>query len=142
MATKTYTCSHCGVVIEYLADADLYDVVATHIGHCAGAPAVAKPKRITEVVSEEVLKGNLVTMDEILEQEILVTAVAWRDSTYKEDETYLSLTVELGGEKRTLNTGAVRVIQVFRALDPKELPIYAMFGKISLPNGHKVYIVK
>jgi hypothetical protein len=142
MVTKTYLCPGCKQPIEYDEVEDLYTVVSSHLSTCKPLPETVKPRRITDVVSKDVMEGNLITMDEIVDQETLITGIAWRDSTFKEDETYLSLTVQINEEERTLNTGAIRVIQVFRAVDPKDLPVYACFEKIQLPNGHKVYRVK
>ncbi len=142
MVTKTHVCPKCLAVITYEEGADLYEVVADHILFCKGAPAVVPHKRITDVVPPEVMTGNIVSIESVLEQELLVTAFDWRDSTFKEDASYLSLTILIEGEEKTVNTGAERVIAVFKSVDPGALPIYCAFEKIQLPNGRRVYRVK
>jgi len=138
---KHYTCPKCQAVITHEDNADLYEVVAGHFPSCHPAQAAPAIKRITDVLPPEVLKGNLITMDEIIDREVLVTAMAWRESTFKEDAEYLSLTLEIDGEEKALNTGATRVCSVFKVLPAESLPIYVRFSKIVIPGGKRVYVV-
>ncbi len=142
MVSKSHVCPKCQASISYTEDADLYEVVADHIAHCPGAPLSTKAHRITDVVSPEVMKGNIINIDDILGQEVLVTGITWRESTMKEDAEYLSLTLDMDGVKKVLNTGAERVVAIFRTLLPADLPIYCAFEKIQLPNGRRVYHCK
>ncbi len=142
MAAKTYLCPKCHTVINYTEEDDLYGVVADHISHCAAPAPVPAHKRITDVVDEQTMKGNIINIDDILGQEVLVTGIDWRESTMKEDAEYLSLTLDMDGVAKVLNTGAERVVAVFRAVKASDLPIYCQFEKISLPNGRRVYHVK
>lgn len=139
---KEYTCPQCKQTIEYDEEQNIFEVVADHLAKC---PAAAKPiqyHRITDVVPEDVLRGNIVTMDEVLGKEILVKGIKWADSTFKEDAEYLSLTIDLDGEEKVLNTGATRVLEVFKHVDENDLPIYSSFEKVTLPGGRRVYRVK
>ena len=135
-------CPKCGEVLTFEAPQTMYDAFIDHISKCPQKVPVKVVKRITDVVPEDALKGNLITMDELLGQDILITGMIWRESSFKEDTDYLSLTLELQGEEKVLNTGAERVLQAFRAVPPDSFPFYATFEKIQLPNGRRVYRVK
>lgn len=139
---KEYTCPKCKQTMEYDEVEDIFAVISDHLNKCPGAEKQLAYKRITDVVPEDVLKGNIVTMDEILGKDILIKDIAWHESTFREDTEYLSLTIDLDGEEKTLNTGATRVIDVFKYVDMKDLPIYASFEKVTLPGGRRVYRVK
>lgn len=139
---QTYTCSQCGMDIQYEAGADLFQVAIDHLPKCSGKVATPVHKRITDIVPPDILAGNFITMDELLNQEVLVTGIEWKESTFKEDTDYLTLTIELDKEEKKLNTGAERVVAVFKAVKPEDLPVYCAFEKIQLPNGRRVYHVK
>jgi len=135
-------CPQCNKKIYYSEEKNLYIVMAEHLTKCPSAHERPAYQRITDVVPEDVLRGNIVTMDEILGKEILIKAIGWQDSTFKEDAEYLSLTIDLDGEEKILNTGATRVIEVFKHVGDNNLPIYASFEKVTLPGGRRVYRVK
>ena len=135
------TCGQCKEVIEYNEQDDLYAVIAQHLAICKGSHPKTTWPRLSEVVPEEAIKGNLITIDDILGKPVLVKAMAWRDSSFKEDQEYLSLTIDLDGEEKTLNTGATQVLGAFKALKSQELPVYALFEKITRPDGKRVYRV-
>lgn len=142
MGVKIYTCPQCGQTITHDENAEVYQVVIDHLAKCPGTASKPAYKRITDVVPSEVMAGNIISVDSILDREVLVTYITWKESTFKEDADYLSLTVLIDGEEKQLNTGAERVVQVFKAVDPAALPIYCAFEKIQLPNGRRVYRVK
>lgn len=142
MTKERFICKACGQEVEYELTDDLYDVMFHHQAKCQGKVEARETRRIEDVLPPEAFRGNLITMDEILGEYVLITDVAWHDSSYKEDEKYLSLTIVKDGDERTLNTGAIRVVQVFEQLTLSQLPIYAYFEKIQLPNGRRVYRVK
>ena len=142
MSSNLYVCPKCGKTIEYGNDVDLFEVAMKHLPTCSPTAKAPAHQRITDVVPQDALQGNLVNMDDILDQEVLITDMSWHDSTYKEDDVYLSLTLVIEGEEKVLNTGAARVVQAFRAVPQEALPIYAAFERIQLPNGRRVYHVK
>lgn len=116
--------------------------LAEHAKGCAGQAAPIPIKHISDVVPKEALEGNFTTIDEILGKLVLVKDFTFKESTFKEDTHYLSMTLEVDGEEKILNTGATRVTSAFQALDPALLPIYATFEKIILAGGRRVYRVK
>lgn len=135
-------CPKCTKVFK----GDIWEPVADdyskHIA--AGCVPSAPPqyKNVADVVPEEVLKGNLVSMEDLIGKVLLVKEFVLRESTFKEDTDYLGITVDVDGEEKVVNTGAERVVQVFKALDPLLLPLYVIFEKVILPNGRRVYRVK
>jgi hypothetical protein len=135
------TCSQCNETIEYNETDDLYAVIAGHLAACKGAGQKPPRPRLSEVVPEEAIKGNLVTIDDILDKLVLVKGLTWRDSSFKEDQEYLSLIIDLDGEEKTLNTGATQVLGAFKALKAEDLPVYALFEKVARPDGKRVYRV-
>lgn len=138
-------CPHCEAKLEAPTWDALAKAAQEHEKSCPrlAVPQAGPPARnITEVLPPEVLRGNLVTMEDELEKLILVTDFIFRDSTLKEDATYLSLTVEIDGETKVLNTGAERVVQAFRALQHKDLPVYVTFEKVATTAGRRVYRIK
>lgn len=135
------TCSQCKAAIEYKETDDLYMVITQHLATCKGTGQTPTRPRLSEVVPEEAIKGNLITIDDILGKPVLVKDVTWRDSSFKEDQEYLSLTVDLNGEEKTLNTGATQVIGAFKALKLENLPVYALFEKVTRPDGKRIYRV-
>jgi len=137
-----FVCPDCHQTIYYGEGENLYIVMANHQKKCPSAQKQPTAHRITEVVPDDVLRGNFVMMDELLGKEILIKAISWQDSTFKEDAEYLSLTIDLNGEERILNTGALRIIDVFRYVNNKDLPMYASFEKVTLPGGRRAYRVK
>lgn len=139
---KEYTCPKCKQKVEYDEEQNIAEVVDAHLANCPEAPEATPYHRITDVVPEDILKGNIVTIEEILGKEILVKDISWHDSTFKEDAEYLSLTIDLDGEEKVLNTGATRVVEVFKHVDEKDLPIYVSFEKVTLTGGKRVYRVK
>lgn len=139
--SKVLCCPVCKTELKSGLEGDPYLDMALHLTVCPGVAAEKPHKRITDVVPEEALKGNLITMDEILDKDILVTGMTLRESSFKEDQDYISLTIDLGGEEKVVNTGAVRVVQAFKAAKAEDFPFYAKFEKIQLPNGKRVYRV-
>jgi len=142
MTTKIYTCPVCHQDINYDENDNLLEVAVAHVPKCPKLVSSTPHKRITDVVPPEVFKGNFISMDELLDQEVLVKGMDWQASSFKEDAEYLTLTVEVDGEERKLATGAGRVMEVFRAVKITDLPIYCAFEKIQLPNGRRVYRVR
>ena len=142
MATKTYICPECRAHILYDESVSIDSVALEHIKECAALTGPPAFKRITDVVPPEVLKGDFIAIEDVLDKEILVREITWHPSSFKEDEDYLSLTVEVDGEERKLNTSAGRVVEVFKAVKPEDLPIYCSFEKVQLPGGRRVYRVK
>jgi hypothetical protein len=142
MGKLIHICPQCHGSVEYEDAESLYDVALRHAPLCKGQQPPQAFLKVTDVLPPEAFKGNLVTMEEILDREVLVREMSWQESTFKEDAQYLSLTIEWEGEAKTLNTGAERVVQVFKQLKPEVLPVYVCFEKITLPNGRRVYRVK
>lgn len=142
MAELIYTCPQCRQVVTYNEQDDVFVVVSNHLLQCPGKPPTPGYKRITEIVPPEIMKGNLIAIDDILEKEVLVTGMDWHSSSFKEDEEYLSLTVTVDGEEKILNTGAGQVVAVFRSVNPENLPVYCSFEKVQLPTGRRVFKVK
>lgn len=142
-------CQYCEARLEAPTWEELAQVMKGHGETCPGrvkeakAPPEGKLVRpISEVVPPEALEGTLIGMEEVLEKLLLVKAFKFRESTYKEDSEYLSLTVDLDGEERIVNTGAERVVQVFRYLKPEDLPVFVTFEKALTKQGRRIYRVK
>lgn len=139
--TQKYTCTKCGEIVEYPDGEDLFEVALSHGATCQARQTPPVKRRLADVVPESAIKGNLVTIDDILGKEVLVVDLTWRDSSFKEDQEYLSLTIQVDGEEKTLNTGATQVLGAFKALDTANLPVYAVFEKVTRPDGKRVYRV-
>ncbi len=142
MAKAIHICTRCGKTIEYDDSETLYEVALRHAPSCAGPEPPRVYRKITDVLPPDAFKGNLVSMEEVLGQEVLVIDMSWQESTFKEDAQYLQLTIEWEKEAKILNTGAERVVQVFKQLKHESLPVYVCFEKITLPNGRRVYRMK
>lgn len=139
---KIYICPDCHKELPIKGSQTLDEVALEHLNECPFVVQRPTNKRITDVVPPEVLAGNIITIEEILGAEVLVTNIDWHESTFKEGGEYIELTLNIGGEERKLNTGATRVVEVFRAVDLKDLPFYCSFEKVQLPGGKRVYRVK
>lgn len=138
---KSYICQKCHRVVDYDETRPLDDVVIEHLTNCLRTTIQPAGKRITDIVPEDILKGNFVSIDDILGQEVEILDIKWADSTFKEDEQYLTLTINVEEEERKLNTGASRILEVFKHIDVADLPFYAKFEKVILPGGRRVYKV-
>lgn len=138
---KSYICQKCKKVIDFDEIRPIDEVVIDHMTNCACTPVQPVGRRITDIVPEDIMKGNFLSMDDILGKEVLITEMEWIKSAYREDEQYLTLSLEIDGETKKVNTGATRVVDVFKHVDELDLPIYARFEKITLPNGRRVYKV-
>lgn len=101
-----------------------------------------KVKPITEVVPAEALRPNLITTEEVLGKEIIVTDLTYRDSSFHEDQQYLSLNIILNKQSYILNTGAQRIISAFEFLSKDNLPISMTLEKVKLATGKRVYRIK
>jgi len=121
---------------------ELMRQVKEHDLECGEEKPKAMAPRIEDLVPEEVIRGNLITMEDVLDRDILVKAMTFKDSAYQEDAQYLSLTVEVDGEEFILNTGAERVIQAFRHLKAEDLPVVVCFEKVKTSKGRRVYRIK
>jgi len=141
-APFSFTCSLCGWRGEAGTLEDLQRAVAAHEKKCTEGGVLGRPRRISEVLPPEVLSGNLLTIEEVLEKDLLVVDFTFKESTFREDAEYLSLKVELEDEEFTINTGATRVVQVFRQIKKEDLPLWVTFEKVILPGGRRVYRVK
>jgi len=137
----TWTCPVCNEVLATDSWERLGLMLTTHKEKHETGQAAAVPW-LKDVVPEEVLKGNLVTMDEVIEKVILVKDFSLKDSTFKEDTFYLSLVIEVDGEERILNTGAERIVQAFKQVDKGKLPVYVTFEKVMSSGGRRVYRIK
>lgn len=139
---KIYICPDCHKELPIKDSQTLDEVALEHLNECPFVVQRPTSKRITDVVPPEVLAGNIITIEEILGAEVLVTNIDWHESTFREGEEYLELTLFIGEEERKLNTGATRVVEVFRAVNLKDLPFYCSFEKVQIPGGKRVYRVK
>lgn len=140
---EQFICPRCGGVIDYNpSEKGAYEVILDHAPACPGRVTKLEVKRIEEVVPKEVLEGNFISIEEVLGKYIMVISIDWKDSTFKEDTQYLSLEIEVDGEPKILNTGAERVLQVFRTVKAELLPLYVCFEKLQLPGGRRVYRIK
>ena len=101
-----------------------------------------EPAFVKDVVPKEALQGNLLTMDEVIDKLVLVKSFELKESTFREDSQYLSFTIDLDGQEYVVNTGAARVLQVFKALKKEDLPAFAEFEKVQIAGGHRVYRLK
>lgn len=108
----------------------------------AKAPAQKEPAFLKDVVPKEALLGNLLSMDEVVDKLVLVKSFELKESTFKEDSQYLSATIELDGQEYVLNTGAARVLQVFKVLSQDRLPVFVEFEKVQIAGGRRVYRIK
>ena len=140
-------CEACGALLRGTTLKELILAVDEHNLTCPGAKPPPPPgdkvaRPITEMVPPEVLRGTLVGMDEVLDKLLLVKDYRFRESAYKEDTEYLSLTVDLDGEERIVNTGAERVVLFFKYLKPEDLPVFVTFEKALTKQGRRVYRVK
>lgn len=139
---KIYICPDCHKELTIKTNQTLDEVALEHLSECPFVVSRPTAKRITDIVPPEVLAGNIVSIEEILGAEILVTNINWHESTFREGEEYLELTLNIAGEERKLNTGATRVVEVFRAVNLMDLPFYCSFEKVQIPGGKRVYFVK
>jgi len=135
-------CPRCGTRMVARTLEELRQQVKEHAEECREEIPKAMAPRLEELVPEEVIKGNLITMEDVLDRDILVKAMTFRESAYKEDAEYLSLTVEVDGEEYILNTGAERVIQAFRHLKAEDLPVVVCFEKVKTAKGRRIYRIK
>jgi len=140
MAEFRWTCDKCGVEV---ARTDLDEFKSALEAHKASCPGPGKPVRdIKEVVPEEAVRGNLITIEEVLEREIVVEDFELRASAFREDQQYLSMKIRLGGEEFTLNTGAARILTAFQFLKKEDLPVKMTIEQVKLPGGRRVYRIK
>jgi len=140
---KNFQCPKCNTTINYPDEADLYKEMVAHIEKCSGAAQTPKTKNITDLLPKEVLNGSIVGIDECLGMPLMVTGMAWRESSFKEETRYLSLEILVDGEKKILNTGADRIVEAFTYVKPENLPLEVIFDKLTTKAGHRVYrIVK
>lgn len=140
--TDQIACKFCGAIIVPVDGATIYEAIQDHGATCPGATGGLAGRDIKDFLPPEATEDNLVGMEDVLGKRILVTELTWRDSTFKEDTQYLSLTVQVDGEEHTLNTGAERIVQAFKFLDPSHLPLYVTFEKVVTKANRRVYRLK
>jgi len=140
MAEFRWVCDHCGLeIVSHNLD-EFKEALEAHQASCTAPP---KPARdIKEVVPEEAVRGNLITVDEVLEKEIIVEDFELRPSAFREDQQYLSMKIRLKGEEFTLNTSAARILTAFQFLKKDDLPVKMTIEQIRLPGGRRVYRIK
>ena len=146
---KVY-CEKCGEVIAEALPAVAEKLLAEHEQLAHKTPttaeqdweAMASAKYLYDVVPPEALKGNLITSDELLDKVFTVIAFDFKESTYKEDEEYLSATIVVDKSAYLWNTGAARLLTAFRALKKEYLPVRVQVEKIKLSTGRRVYRIK
>lgn len=138
---KEFACPRCQEKVGYADDANLHEVLVAHAATCPvpAATTPKTPKNVVDLVPKEVLDGNLLSMDDIINTPVLVTAMSWRESSFKEDTNYLQLEIELDGKKSILNTGAERIIRAFEYIKKEDLPMFATFEKVTTRNNRRVY---
>ena len=90
---------------------------------------------LTDILPPGVIEGNIISMEEVIDKEIIVTEFTFHDSLYKEDQQYLSMEITLNHIPYILNTGAERIIQVFQMLGPDKLPVSLTFEKVTSGSG-------
>jgi len=135
-------CGKCGIRIVASTPEELMRQVKEHDVVCGGGKGEVSVPRIEDLVPEEVLRGNIITMEDVLDRDILVKHMTFRNSAYQEDAQYLSLVVEIDGEDFILNTGAERIIQAFRHLRAEDLPVVVCFEKVKTAKGRRIYRIK
>lgn len=108
-----------------------------------GQPAAAgKIRAITDVLPDEVIRGNLIPMEEVIGREIVVTNFTLKDSAFAEDQQYLSMEIALDGRPYILNTGAERILSAFRLLEHEDLPVSVTFETAKTVAGRRIYRIK
>lgn len=138
----SWKCGVCGEIVSATEEAELGLAISNHVVTKHSMPPTHEVKRIQDVLPQEVLEGNICSIEDVLDRDILVKDMSWKDSTFKEDTEYLSLVVEVDGEDKILNTGAERIVQAFHYLKLEDLPIYVCFEKVATKAGRRVYRIK
>lgn len=134
-----HLCPKCNQVIEYDDEKEnLYDVALRHLGDCIPPEAAAAPN-LVDILPDEAKQADLISVEDVLGKPILVKGFTFRDSTFKEDTEYLSLEVEIDGKDKVLNTGAERIVHVFKYVTLDQLPSYVTFEKVVTTAGRRVY---
>jgi len=141
MTELFWVCPHCETRVTVKENQDYAPTIGEHLATCPKRPKQTIPN-ITDIVDRETLEGNVILMDDIIDQRILVKDFSLKDLSFKEDTLSLSLQIELDGEDYMLNTGAERVVQVFKTIAHDQLPFYLTFEKVHTSAGRRVYRIK
>ena len=139
--TEKWVCPQCKKEFSYEKPDELSQIIFDH-GAKGCVEVLTKIFNLTEVLPKEVIEGNFLTMDDAIDHLLLVKDFSLKESAFKEDTQYLSLTVEVDGEDYMLNTGAERIVQVFKQLPHEKLPVYVTFEKVMTKAGRRVYRIK
>jgi len=137
-----WECPNCHVTLQAPTSEELSQKQERHSASCRRAPPHPQARRIEDIVPREILNGNLMTIEEVLGKDVLVTGFRFKESGFKEDSQYLSLEVKVGDEEGVINTGAQRIIPAFRQLSPADLPVLVTFEKITSKGGKRGYRIK
>jgi hypothetical protein len=86
-------------------------------------------KRFEDFSKEEILDGDKIRLDDILNQEVAVLGCSVKSSKHKEGK-YLTLQIELNGEKHVLFTGSKVLIDQAEKYK-SEMPFMATIRKIN-----------
>jgi len=94
-------------------------------------------KRISEVVGGGSLTGEPVDIDEILNDDVVVTDFTFRKSQFDEDKQYVVIQIEVDGVKKVFSTGSGVVLDLFDRLQKEQLPVLAKFERVKGKSGRK-----
>jgi len=100
-----------------------------------------EPRRISEVSKKPAFEGEPITIEDILDEEVLITGFASRVSQFEDREFYLVIQVEHEGKKKVLTTGSQVVMDAFDSITPEDLPLRGKFIKIEGAKGRRYYQV-
>ena len=101
----------------------------------------SKTKRLVDVTGGGDLAGEAIIMQEILDEEVLVTGFKRRESQFEGQGFYLAIQVQYEGALRVFTTGSGPILDVFARLDPQALPLYARFAEKKGKKGRRYFSV-
>ena len=100
-----------------------------------------KPKRLVDVTGGGDMAGEPIIIQEILEEEVLVTGFKRRESQFEGQEFYLAIQVQHDGELKVFTTGSGPILDLFARLAPQALPLYARFVEKKGKKGRKYFTI-
>lgn len=98
-------------------------------------------KRVSEVSEHSRYEGQAITIDEILDEDVVILAFQSRKSQFEGRETYLAIQVEHEGVKKVISTGSGPIIDALDGITPDQLPLIARFVKQKSKAGRRYYSV-
>jgi hypothetical protein len=103
--------------------------------------AETRPKRLVDVTGGGDMAGEPIIIQEILDEEVLVTGFKRRESQFEGQEFYLAIQVQHEGELKVFTTGSGPILDIFARLDPQALPLAARFVEKKGKKGRKYFTI-